>query len=174
MRIILGTSFDGYVARRVGDDMCWLGRTDKSIFRMLTNVGGTLGASCPTADTMPTELPGRKLIRLSSNHERGDMDLLTFHNHYPDGWLVGGPELCLVALRYGLVSQAFMCRSSASAFTALNIDQVSEGIKDKVTPYLEMHSEPGLFSQGLSHWKLSQSVPIFDVTVDVWTKERAF
>ena len=157
-RIIMAVSADGYVAREENDKMLWLGETDKSIFRILTGVGGVIGASVKTKALMPEKLEGRSFRVLS----RGGPTLIDFYNYSTNKvdrayWLIGGQILVMSALTYereNLVSEVHICRSNRFAFPA----DVAKATKDKITPFLEGHRK----------WHLAMITKVADVKVECW------
>ena len=129
MRLILGISRDGFLARTENDDMRWLGPIDKAIFRILTGINGTLIVSKKTAQNMPA-LEGRKLIPVSSS----EFSLEEAAAAFEDAWLIGGPTLALIALKGGLIHETILCVSDRYAFPTSGIQG---SIEDKITPFLE-------------------------------------
>ena len=128
MKLVMGVSADGYLARYPGDNMGWLGRDDKLAFRLLTSVGAVCGASKLTCESMP-ELAGRKLLTI----DREAFTLKNFNDQYPEGWLCGGPRIAEIAIKEGLVTEAHMCVSLRKAFIG---DPGKEAYKDTLTPML--------------------------------------
>lgn len=112
LKLILGVSKDGCLARSADDNMRWLGETDKSIFRILTAVGGKCVVSCRSYGQMPAMLPGRSIHLVSTKGRT----LLQAANEFDGGWLLGGPTLASVALDEKLLSEVHICRSSRYAF----------------------------------------------------------
>ena len=63
LRLIMAVSADGYLASGLNDDMSWTGQLDKTIFKLLTSVGGVVGAGHNTFWQLP-HLSGRRLVCL--------------------------------------------------------------------------------------------------------------
>jgi dihydrofolate reductase len=148
LKLVMAVSADGFVARGPTDDMTWTGSTDKRVFRLLTSVGGVLGAGRRTFEQLP-RLEGRYVHMLTRDQSSG-VTLNEFCRLYPDAWLIGGQEVALEALRLNLVDQAFLCRSR-EAF-------LGSGVKDEITPRL-------LRSQ---IWQQRPAVCFAETFVDVW------
>ena len=167
MRLILGVSADGYLAREKKDRMDWLGPTDKAVFRILTGVGGQCGVSVKTAAFMPKTLPGRQMQMLS---RQGDecMTLLEFSNLHPDGWLLGGPTLAKAALEMDLVTEVHLCRSSRKAFPE---PMVAGAIGDFITPWLKAHQR---FTGARTWWHFELETPIGDLKVERWKRWKSY
>lgn len=159
MRLILGVSADGYLARGPQDDMQWLGPMDKKVFRILTGIDGVLIVSKKTAQSMPASLPGRTLIPVSSSDPALPDLEEAFMRHGSYAWLIGGPSLALTALREGYIHETVLCISDRLAFSG---PSVSDAIKDEVTPFLE--------SKTIWRKKMETSFP--EVTVQQWTCRR--
>ena len=145
MKLIIGISQDGFVAKHDSDRMDWLGETDKAVFRMLTGVGGICGAGMPTIDAMPEKLHGRVLIALS----RSGCSLQHFYFTHPDAWLLGGQTMALEAFRLGYLDEVFICQSMIA---------IGGGIQQKIRPYLSV--EPDMKTR------------INNVSVEVYRKNR--
>lgn len=145
LKLVMAVSADGFVARGPTDDMTWTGSTDKRVFRLLTSVGGILGAGRRTFEQLP-KLEGRTVVPLSRN----GMTLTEFVSRYPDAWLIGGQEVALEALRLHLLDQAFLCRSR-EAFLRF-------GIKDEIT--LRLMRSPA--------WQQKPAICFAETFVDVW------
>ncbi len=145
LKLIMAVSADGFVARGPTDDMTWTGSTDKRVFRLLTSVGGVLGAGRRTFEQLP-RLEGRTVVLLSRN----GMALNDFCRLYPDAWLIGGQEVALEALQLNLVDQAFLC-NSREVF-------LCSGVRDQITPCL-MHSP---------NWQQKPAVCFAETFVDMW------
>jgi dihydrofolate reductase len=145
LKLIMGVSADGFVARGPTDDMTWTGSTDKRVFRLLTSVGGVLGAGRRTFEQLP-RLEGRTVVSLSRN----GVTLNEFCRLYPDAWLIGGQEVALEALRLNLVDQAFLC-NSREVF-------LSFGVRDQITPWLMRSLD----------WQQKPAVCFTETFVDIW------
>ncbi|KFH18455.1 hypothetical protein ELZ19_06970 [Brucella abortus] len=168
MRLVMATSRDGWMARRADDDMSWLGATDKAVFRILTGVDGTVAVGSRTAEHMPRTLGGRRVLVLSASGRRAFQSwgtLEDFHRVHPDGWLIGGPSLALLALERGYVDEVHLCRSDRFAFP----DPEARAVEDVVTPWLSERSE-GLFHR--EGWRREMETTLLDVTVECWRRRR--
>lgn len=137
MKLIMAVSADGFVARGPDDSMSWAGPLDKQLFRLMTMTGSKmLAAGGRTYDLMPHLGGGRQLVRLRKQgfHVHGlprmslmDVDvteqdpkavvsrekcncmtLVDFAREYPDGWLIGGQTVALVALKLRLVHEMLL------------------------------------------------------------------
>lgn len=157
MRLILGISKDGYLARCKNDDMQWLGATDKAIFRILTGVSGLLFTSLKTAESMPTQLAGRRLEAVSTRNDYPSLDEVA--QRFPDAWLIGGPSLARVALKEDLIDEAHLCISDRFAFPD---PATPYAIPDYITPLLT--EDP--------RWKMTMKTTINEVTVQKWAFHR--
>ncbi|AKQ75802.1 dihydrofolate reductase [Roseobacter phage RDJL Phi 2] len=167
MRLILGVSADGYLAREKNDRMDWLGPTDKQVFRILTGVGSVCGVSAKSAALMPKTLPGRQMQIISRS---GDdcMTLVEFANRHQDGWLLGGPTLAMAALEMDLLAEVHICRSSRYAYP----DCMRAGvIGDCVTRYLKANQR---FPGAKSWWHLGLETPIGDLKVERWKRWKSY
>lgn len=158
LRSIIAVSKDGYVAREEFDDMMWLGRTDKKIFRILTASCGIMATSKKTAALMPKKLDGRKLFTLSRKVQDGDFsthNLDWFYDHYTshEAWLIGGQELLLKALKEKYIGEIHICKSSNFAYPIRNM-----GIKDEITKFLQTDI----------HWNMAMATQLLDVEVQCW------
>lgn len=152
MKLVLGISRDGYIARSANDDMRWLGANDKAAFKLLTSTGGgVLGVSKKTALCMPNSLPGRRLIKLSRN----GITLVKFNNLFPSGWLIGGQTLALEAIDCGYLTEIYLCRSDRFAFPC----QDDKPIADRVTSRLR----PG--------WSVCVTTHFGDTSVECWRRD---
>lgn len=116
LKLIMALSADGFLCRGPDDDMSWTGREDKALFKTLTLTGGVMGAGSRTFDLLP-ELPGRRLVRLST-HDGGEdcsdghrMSLDMFPYRYPGAWLLGGPTVACEALERYLVDEVVLIQS---------------------------------------------------------------
>ena len=113
MKLVMAISADWFIAQSESDDMRWTGPSDKAAFKVLTGVGHEpLAVSWKTKQCMPDTLPGRDLYVLSTQRGRGDGDLVDYHSAYPDGWLIGGQTLAMVAKARGLLDEVHICQSS--------------------------------------------------------------
>ena len=65
LKLVMAVSKDGFVSLGTNDDMLWTGPDDKRAFRLLTSVGGVLGAGRRTFEQLP-RLKGRRVICLST------------------------------------------------------------------------------------------------------------
>lgn len=157
----MAVSKDGWMARWLDDDMSWLGATDKAVFRILTGVNGAIGAGRRTAETMPRRLPGRNLTVLSSMGKHTTLN--QFYDRHPDGWLIGGPRLALLALDLGLVDEVHLCRSDRMAFPVFE----DAPITDLLTPWLEARKYDVTIDEG---WRRELETSILDVTVECWRR----
>ena len=164
MRLVMGVSSDGYLARSREDDMRWLGRTDKGLFRVLTGVGGVCGVGARSAECMPNVLAGREL-KVITRSGLG-MDLTAFGRLHPDGWLLGGPTLAMCALSNDLLDEVHMCRSDRYAFGPEG-DTVGDGMRDCVTTFLENYNRPRSY-QMHRRWELAMTTRVDEVTVETW------
>lgn len=149
LKLVMAVSADGFVARGPTDDMTWTGSTDKRVFRLLTSVGGILGAGRRTFEQLP-KLEGRTVVPLSRN----GMTLIEFASQYPDAWLIGGQDIALDALRCGKLDQVFLCRSR-EAFLRF-------GIKDEITPCL---------MRSLT-WQQKPAICFAETFVDIWENQK--
>lgn len=152
MKLILGISKDGFLARCKDDDMSWLGTTDKMVFRLLTNIGGILYASKKTCALLPSSFSGRVCYPLSTKEYTLEKAFKTT----PNAWLIGGPTLALEALKGGYVHEAILCLSDRCAFPS---PCIQGAIKNEITPFLE--SSP--------YWNKRTTVKVIDVNVEYWT-----
>lgn len=156
MRLILGVSADGYLARGPNDDMRWLGPMDKKVFRVLTGIDGLLVVSKKTAEAMPSELPGRRLFPVSSSDPNLPDLEEAFLKYGSYAWLIGGPSLALLALKEGYIHETVLCVSDRLAFSG---PVLSGAIKDEVTPFLK--------SKAI--WRKKMETVFPEVTVHHWT-----
>jgi dihydrofolate reductase len=156
MKLVMAVSRDGWLARDAEDDMSWLGSTDKAVFRILTGVGGVVGVSHRTAECMPGNLPGRRVIFLSRYEKKTShvMALEDFQHSHPDGWLIGGPTLAHAAMEARYLDEVHLCRSDRCAFPTSKTC-----VKDWLTPWLEA---PPI------DWYKRMYTKILDVTVECW------
>lgn len=162
MKLIMAVSEDGYMSRSKCDDMRWLGRTDKAVFRLLTLTDrDPLFVSARSRPYIPELLPGRYLYSLSTKAEHGPgtrMSLRQVARGWPRAWLLGGPTLARIALEQGHVDEVHLCRSDRKAFP----DSMAMGaIADTVSPYLMAYP---------LEWLRTTTTRINDVTVECWKK----
>lgn len=151
----MAVSRDGFMSRCPEDDMSWLGPDDKAAFRLLTGVGGVLGAGKATVRNMPERLPGRTVLRLS----RSGMTLGDFAERYPGAWLLGGPELARFALLDDILDEVHLCRSDRLA------QPLERGAwPDALTPLLTSRG------QVLYKWTKVLSTRVGDTTVENWRR----
>lgn len=117
MKLILAQSQDGFLATGPKDDMKWTGPVDKSVFKLVTLLGGLCLAGRRTAVLLPN-LPGRTVFPLSRNpgmvsvggHGRRTLTLDKAHRDFGENaWLIGGAEIAERALKAGYISQAVIC-----------------------------------------------------------------
>lgn len=163
MRAILAVSADGYLAKGQNDDMTWSGPTDKAIFRILTCTGSLMAASRNTVRLMPSKLPGRTLVALSSQgyveHESWGT-LHEFSVAYPDAWLIGGPKLVMQALEAGMLHEVHLCRSLRQALP----EPEALPIEDEITPWLKSSSNKA----EITPWFKNTQTLVNDVLVEFW------
>ena len=100
MKLILAVASDGTLAKGPDDDMRWTGAFDKALFKMLTSVGGICFAGARTRDLMPKELPGRRLITITSKPwvrklKRFDEETMSIDEVLHLDGLVGGVTWCI-------------------------------------------------------------------------------
>lgn len=160
LRSIIAVSKDGYMTRKVDDDMQWLGQTDKKIFRLLTASSGIIATSKKTAALMPKALDGRRLFTLSREFQGTEdgviRDLKWFYRNFGShqAWLIGGQELLLVALKERYIGEVHICRSSRNAYPPSHY----KSIKDKVSDFLEKDTR----------WYKTMETWFLDVQVHCW------
>lgn len=153
LRLVMAVSADGFMSKREDDDMSWLGPDDKAVFRILTGVGGVLGAGSGTVRNMPRSLPGRTVVCLS----RSGVTLGDFVERHPGAWLLGGPELARQALLTGLLDEVHLCRSRRLAAPVSGFG----AWPDVITPLLEARSLV---------WGKRMSTTFGDTTVENWAR----
>lgn len=154
MRLIMGSSYDGFLARDRYDDMSWLGQSDKRVFRLLTAVGGNCLVSAHSRSLMPAKgLHGRTLIALPRSTDFGlslEIAAGIEKGAGQEYWLLGGQTLATVALDAGHVSEIFMCRSTTIRLSELSrcgrsLARMVSAIPDLITPQLYVDGwEPGI------------------------------
>ncbi len=130
LKLVMAVSKDHFVARGPDDDMGWTGEQDKKAFRLLTMVGGVMGAGRRTFDLLSrTVLQGRKLVCISREGEGyaykpvegwggyeetlaqcPRMSLGHFACNYPGAWLIGGPTVAYEAVSACLIDEIHLCK----------------------------------------------------------------
>lgn len=128
LKLIMAVSSDGYLARGPDDDMRWTGKLDKTLFHLMTSVGGVCGTGSKTWSFMPT-LPGRLLLRLT----RSGTSVREFSERYPGAWLLGGPTVARGALEMDLVAEAHLFRSTHALKPAVKSDALH---MDMLSPWI--------------------------------------
>lgn len=156
LRLVMAVSADGFMSNHPNDDMSWLGRDDKTAFRILTGVGGVMGAGRATVQNMPPGLTGRTLLSLS----RSGMTLGDFAERHPGAWLLGGPELARQALLQDMLCEVHLCRSDRAIWPR----PVQGAWPDVVTPFLTGKA------QVLYAWNLSMKTRLGDTVVERWVR----
>jgi hypothetical protein len=166
----MAVSKDGFMARHDRDDMSWLGRDDKSLFRALTSVGGDCWVGRRSAGSMPPDLPGRTLHLLGTGPGLAKLDCLRYRG-YDSHWLLGGQELALKALGLALVDgsgayppmlqEIHLCRSDRCAFPD------DRRHFDRITPALMAYGlTPAMRTRfgDVTHevWRLEHPIPRID------------
>lgn len=182
LKLVMAVSKDGFVSLGPNDDMLWTGPDDKRAFRLLTSVGGVLGAGRRTFEQLP-RLKGRRVICLSTrkgfvekaearearqhpfsdgpvsedaSYERA-MSLGQFAHQHPTGWLIGGQTVALEALSVGLVDQVFLCRAP--------IELHRSGLFDPRV------AQRDLISHRISSWSRQERVSVGGTSVEVWRRK---
>lgn len=183
LKLVMAVSKDGFVSLGPNDDMLWTGPDDKRAFRLLTSVGGVLGAGRRTFEQLP-RLKGRRVICLSTRklmvpndelrevskaplkpggmvpedaaYERA-MSLGQFAHQHPTGWLIGGQTVALEALSVGLVDQVFLCRAP--------IELHRSGLFDPRV------AQRDLISHRISSWSRQERVSVGGTSVEVWRRK---
>jgi dihydrofolate reductase len=132
LRVVMAVSNDGFVARDDQDNMKWTGQEDKNIFRVLTGIGGDIAVGRTTFDQMPELSGGRRLICVSRDEALGISlsELFQLSRSRPV-WLAGGQTVVMSALRHRMIREVHISRLHFN---------LSQGIKDSVTPYLKRNS----------------------------------
>lgn len=182
LKLVMAVSKDGFLAMGPSDPMDWTGRDDKKVFKLLTSVGGVLGAGRRTFQLLPP-LKGRKVVclstrkgmvqNLSARHalEAGPsadpmpqdaayemtMSLGTFAFAHPGAWLLGGPTVAMEALGIGLLDEVHLCRNKVEL--SRYIDLRERPIQDRISPILRRDDK----------WRMTQ-VTIGEVTVESWRR----
>ena len=133
LKLVLGMSADGVLAKGRNDSMAWLSDDDKKVFRLLTGVGGVCGAGIRTALVMPRNLRGRMVLGLS----RHGLTVQDFAARHPGAWLLGGPTVARVAWDSDLIDEVHLCRStgvfacSVTSVPSEYLDWVTEECLDR-------------------------------------------
>lgn len=182
LKLIMAISKDGFVSLGPDDDMLWTGPDDKRAFRLLTSVGGVLGAGRRTFENLP-RLKGRRVICLSTRRgfienvaarearqlpfldgpipdDAAYEEMLTlgqFAYRYPDAWLIGGQTVALEALSLGLVDQVFLCHAP--------IELHRSGLFDHRVAQLE------LITPRISSWSRQERLRLGGTTVEAWRRK---
>lgn len=186
LKLVMAVSKDHFFALGANDPMDWTGREDKKVFKLLTSVGGVLGAGRRTFQLLP-ELKGRKVVCLSTrkgwvpNAEAREvlditksgpsemvsetaayeatMSLGAFAFAHPGAWLIGGLAIAMEAFHIGLLDEVHLCRNEA--ILGPYIDPTDRPILDRLTPMLERDEK----------WRKT-SVAFTGVTVESWRRGR--
>lgn len=145
MKLLMARSSDGRYARGPDDDMTWTGRTDKKVFRALTNVGGVCFAGRRTYYLLRTRLPGRRVAMLSRDDPAG-FTLGEAWKRFPDSWLLGGQEVAMEALQMELLDEVHLSLIDVA---------LGEGPHDDVRPWIA----------GSHRWTIVARVPFDEITV---------
>lgn len=182
LKLVMAVSKDSFVSLGPEDDMLWTGPDDKRAFRLLTAVGGVLGAGRRTFEQLP-RLKGRRVICLSTRQgfvenaparearqfPFGDgpipedaayervLSLGQFAHQYPTGWLIGGQTIALEALTIGLVDQVFLCHAP--------IELHRSGLFDPRV------AQRDLISHRISTWARQERISIGKTAVEVWRRK---
>lgn len=179
MKAIMAISKDGFVCKDKDDDMSWTSKTDKKIFRLLTQVslGGIstdpsgknrLFCGYNTGQTMKdVKLNNRILKSVHTNSlfghrivfytetlsEDGSFDIIDYRidelKTGDNAWIIGGQKTIMQALNNNILEQVFICRSDV---------KIHKGVKDEITPTL------------MSLFNLSDTIKINDVSVEIWNR----
>lgn len=182
LKLVMAVSKDGFVSMGPNDDMLWTGPDDKRAFRLLTSVGGVLGAGRRTFENLP-RLKGRRVLCLSTrrivlpNAEAREgmcypfsdgslsddtayehaMTLGQFAHQYPNAWLIGGQTVVLEALSLELVDQVFLCHAPVELHRSGLFDpRVAQ--HELITPYI-------------SSWSRQERLRLGGTTVEVWRRK---
>ena len=180
LKLVMATSRDGIVSLGPDDDMLWTGESDKKAFRLLTSVGGVLGAGRRTFENLPV-LKGRTVRCLS--HRRGRVahpqpkqsycldgeavangtyassEMLTldeFAQQFPQGWLIGGQTVALEALASKQVNEVFMCRAPIDLRYEVRLATTFQ--QDSMTPWLRVNAR----------WTQTDEFTVGDTRIEVW------
>ena len=101
MKCICAISPCGFMAQGPNDDMKWTPKVDKQIFQLITSLtGGVCFVSKATKQMMPAVLTGRTLVEVSRN----GLTLETAAKKFPEGVIIGGPEMLRVAITKNLIT----------------------------------------------------------------------
>lgn len=171
LKLVMAVSKDGFVSLGPDDDMLWTGPDDKRAFRLLTSVGGVLGAGRRTFENLP-RLKGRDVVCLSTQPVSGGplwypifdgplsertMPLHLFARAFPTGWLIGGQTVALEALVLGLVDQVFLCHAPIELHRSGLFDpRVAQ--RELITPHI-------------SSWSRQERLRLGGTTVEVWRRK---
>ncbi len=123
LRVVMAVSADGFVSRDPDDDMSWTGEDDKRVFRLLTHVGGLLGAGSRTFGLMP-RLGGRRVMCLSRSGRPGTLSLHEFAG-LRGAWLIGGQETVMEAIDHDYVEELFLCQAMATCLGSGQREEMS-------------------------------------------------
>ncbi|QXN72350.1 dihydrofolate reductase [Rhodobacter phage RcSimone-Hastad] len=182
LKLVMAVSKDGFVSLGPDDDMLWTGPDDKRAFRLLTSVGGVLGAGRKTFEQLP-RLKGRRVYCISTrrgyiqNAEAREamqapfldgpvsdeaayeqtLSLGQFAHQHPNGWLIGGQTVALDALGIGLVDQVFLCHAPIELHRSTLFD-----------PRV---AQRDLISHRISSWSRQERLKIGGTTVEVWRRK---
>lgn len=185
LKLIMACSEDGIVSLAPDDDMSWTGTDDKRAFRLLTSVGGVLGAGRRTFEQLPT-LKGRRTYCLSSRRgvvmnaaareamqfpfsdgpvsdDAAYEETLTlgqFAHRFPEAWLIGGQTVALEALQLQMVGEVFLCRAPIELHYSTLYDPRTAQL-DRITPTLKASGR----------WSQTDTVRVGDTRVEVWRKK---
>jgi dihydrofolate reductase len=186
LKLVMVTSLDGIVALGPDDPMEWAGSEDtKAAFRLLTSVGGVLGAGRRTFERLPV-LKGRTVRCLSTRRgcvpnaetrkimegpQIGNelvsekvgydetMSLGNFYHTYSDGWLIGGQTIALEALAVNLIGEVFMCRAPVKLRAMADLQTVRW---DQISKRL----------CGNDCWKQTDTCHVSDTVIEVWRRRK--
>jgi len=147
LKLLMAVSADGFVCRGPNDDMRWTGKSDKQAFRLLTSVGGVVGAGSTTFDQMPP-LKHRQMVRISRGPGPENMSIGRFAYTYPDAWLIGGQTVAMEALETGMVGSVHM-----SCVEAV----LGSGVPNTMGQWLKEHD-----------WKRHGFFNVGDAMIHVW------
>lgn len=158
MKLLMAISKDGFVCKDENDDMSWTSKTDKKIFRLLTQTDGhgpylpQLFCGYKTGKLLP-KLKNRQINIIEDWVEFGfgyiddNGAFNAVDTCLEDGHLIGGQKTALKAFERILIHKAYICRSEV---------ELGDGVKDKITPILK------------KRFSLSDTIKINDVTVEIW------
>lgn len=183
LKLVMATTADGIMALGPDDPMDWTGSDDKRAFRLLTSVGGVLGAGRRTFERLPV-LKGRTVRCISTRRgyvENAEarrvldisrsgpeaisetaayeqtISLGAFSHQYPDGWLIGGRTVALEALAIGLIGEVFMCRAPIELRAMADIRTVQV---DTISQRLRYNDA----------WKQTDTCRIGKTVIEVWRR----